>query len=212
MTAAPSVRAFEVRHLQIARALFAAIAAIMVTFSPDHSAVVGLSVFSGFAIATGLVFALAAWLVAPAGRRGPTILLAGLTLAAGMVAGINPWRTTEMFYIVVIAWAVTTGLVELVAAVRERRADAADTTRRDGIVIGVLTLILAVGIAVVPGGYALEYYIDEAGRWFTLTGTIIAVGVFGAYTAIVAVYLGIAGFSPRREPVPAEPSSKEVGA
>ena len=88
MTSAPSARTFDVRHLQLARAVFAAIAAIMVTFSPDHSAEVGLAVFSGFGIATGLVFALAAWLVFPAGQRWPSMTLALFTFAAGMVAGV----------------------------------------------------------------------------------------------------------------------------
>src|SRR3546814_4667888 len=82
-------RSLEVRHLQIARALFAALATVMVTFSPDHSAAVGLSVFSGFAIATGLVFALSAWVVFPTGSRGPAVLMAVLNLAAGMVAEIG---------------------------------------------------------------------------------------------------------------------------
>ena len=67
MTSAPPARTFEVRHLQIARAAFAALAAIMVTFSPDHSAAVGMSVFSGFAIATGLVLLVAGLARLPGG-------------------------------------------------------------------------------------------------------------------------------------------------
>ena len=58
MTSVSSARTFDVRHVQLARAAFAALAAIMITFSPDHSALVGMSVFSGFAIATGLVLLL----------------------------------------------------------------------------------------------------------------------------------------------------------
>ncbi|MNL67086.1 hypothetical protein D3C87_1916440 [compost metagenome] len=45
--------------------------------------------------------------------------------------------------------------------------------------------------------YALDYTIEEAHATFTLTGITIGVGLFGGYAAIVAVYLGIAGFSPR---------------
>ena len=56
MTSAAPLRTLEVRHLQLARAFFAALAAVMITFSPDHSAAVGLAVFSGFAIATGLMW------------------------------------------------------------------------------------------------------------------------------------------------------------
>jgi uncharacterized membrane protein HdeD (DUF308 family) len=197
VTSPASSRAFEVRHLQLARAVFAALAAVMVTFSPDHSAVVGLSVFSGFAIATGFVFAAAAWLVRPATERTTWIILAVLDLAAGIVAGIGPWRTTVVFFVLVIAWALATGLVETVSAIRTRRRDAAAPGTRDALLIGILTLVLGAALPFVPMQYALEYTLEEAGT-FTLTGITIAVGVFGGYAAIVGVFLAIAGLSPRR--------------
>jgi uncharacterized membrane protein HdeD (DUF308 family) len=203
VTSATPARPFEVRHLQLARALFAAVAAIMVTFSPDHSATVGLAVFSGFAIATGLVLAISAWLVFPAGARWPSVLLAFLTIAAGMVSGIGPWRTTGVFFGVVIAWAIATGAVEIVAAWRARRTEAGRPLFRDGLTVGIITVVLGVALLCIPQGYALEYFIEDAGRTFTLTGITIGVGVFGGYAAIVAVYLGIAGFSPRHKQVAA---------
>ncbi len=49
----------------------------------------------------------------------------------------------------------------------------------------------------VQPAYALDYTIEEARQTFTLTGVTIGVGIFGGYAAIIAVYLGIAGFSPR---------------
>ena len=78
MTKAPAARSFEVRHVQLARAAFAAIAAIMVTFSPDHSSVIGLSIFSGFALATGLVLVAAGWLVFTVDTRWPTVGLGAI--------------------------------------------------------------------------------------------------------------------------------------
>nr|BFF09634.1 hypothetical protein GCM10025699_09370 [Microbacterium flavescens] len=93
----------------------------MITFSPDHSAPVGMSVFSGFAIATGLVLLLSVWLVYPAGRRWPAAALGGSTLVAGMVGGLVPLRTVTGFFSVVIAWAVVSGLIELVAGWRAMR-------------------------------------------------------------------------------------------
>lgn len=201
MSTSFAARAFEVRHLQMARALFAALAAGMITFSPDHSASVGLSVFSGFAIATGLAFVVAAWLVYPTGSRGPAVLLGAATFAAGMAGGIVGWRSTTLFFVVVIAWALVTGLIEVVAGARALRASADPVARseaRDTLTVGVLSLVLALGLALVPSGYALQYYIEDAGQTFTLTGITIGVGVFGGYAAIVAVYLGIAAFSPRR--------------
>ncbi|MCW3493009.1 acyl-CoA synthetase [Microbacterium sp. SSM24] len=218
MTSASSARTFDVRHVQLARAAFAALAAIMITFSPDHSAVVGMAVFSGFAIATGLVLLLAVWIVYPAGRRWPSAALGGVTIVAGMVSGLNPVRTVSGFFAVVIAWAVVSGLIELLAGVRGLRGIRARreiapgivdarpvvdpgprSDSRDAVVVGAVGLLLGVGLALVPAGYSLQYTIEEAHQTLTLTGITIGVGLFGAYAAIVAVYLGIAGFSPRKD-------------
>ncbi len=199
----PATRTFSLRHVQLARAAFAAVAALMITFSTNHSAVVGLSVFSGFALVTALIHMLAAWLAAPAGWRWPYVLLAAVAILTGMAGGVPAWRSTPLFFIVVIAWGALSGLVELLAGLRaRRRARAGDAPAvvadgaRDAILIGSLGLALAVGLLCVPTTYALSYSIAEAGS-FTLTGITLAVGIFGAYAAIVAVFLGIAGLSPR---------------
>jgi hypothetical protein len=221
VTSASSARTLEVRHLQIARAAFAAIAAVMVTFSPDHSAVVGMAVFSGFATTTGLVLLAAVWVVYPTGRRWPAALLGTTAVVAGMIGGIGSLRTITGFFVTVIAWAVVSGLIEALAGWRELRLAKRTEPRvrreiapgvadprpfaepgpvsesRDGVVIGIITLLLAVGLLLVPTQYVLNYTIDEAPEPFTLTGITIGVGIFGAYAAIVAVYLAIAGFSPR---------------
>lgn len=216
MSSTPALRTFEVRHVQLARAAFAALAAIMITFSPDHSAVVGMSVFSGWAIATSLVFFLAIWLVYPAGQRWPFVLMGIVTVLAGMVGGITTWRTTAVFFAVVIVWALLAGTIETASGARARRAlrDSDDVQARgearDSLAVGILTLLLGVGLLLVPTQYALRYYIEEAGQSFTLTGITIGVGVFGAYAAIVAVYLAIAGLSPRKSS--AEPSVESAPA
>ncbi len=210
MSHAPAARTFEVRHVQLGRALFAALAAIMVTFSADHSAPLGLSVFSGFAIASGLVLLLGAWLAYPAGRRTLPIVLGLLTAVAGMIGGLPPLRNTTMFFTLVISWALIAGLVEGIAGWRAmRRAPVGSDARsqaRDGVVVGVVGVLLGLGMLAVPAQYALNYYIEEAGQSFTLTGITIAVGLFGFYGAIVAVYLAIAAFSPRREDAATAPA------
>ncbi len=74
--------------------------------------------------------------------------------------------------------------------------------------IGILSLVLGAVLLLTPAQYALNYDITGAGS-FTLTGITIAVGLFGGYAAVVAVFLAIAGFSPRRpEPVAAVPSGE----
>ncbi len=209
MPSAPAVTvrpAFRVRTVQLLRALLAAAAALMVTFSADHSAEIGLAVFSGFAIATGVVHLVAAWVVFPSGGRVPSLLLGVVGLATGMVAGVPGWRSALLFFVLVIAWAVLTGTVELIAGLRGRRAG--DPAARDAILVGALSLLLAAALLVVPVQYAWDYTIEGAGA-FTLTGIILAVGLFGAYAALVAVFLGIAGFSPRSSAssAPADPGT-----
>lgn len=207
MTTPSAARTFDARHLQLARALFAALAAVMVTFSSDHSAPLGLGVFSGFALATGLVFALAAWLIAPRGERTIPVLMASVSLLAGLLASVASWRTTGMFFGLVISWAILTGLIELIGALRDRRAGRV-AGARDGVLIGILSLVLGAVLLLTPAQYALNYDITGAGS-FTLTGITIAVGLFGGHAAVVAVFLAIAGFSPRRpEPVAAVPSGE----
>ena len=205
MTKAPAARTFEVRHVQIARAAIATIAAVMVTFSPDHSAAVGLSIFSGFAFLNALVLLVASKAVYPAGRRWPAVALGVLFAVAGLASSVAQLRSIIMFFVIVIAWALTTGLIETIAGARDlraaRREQTADATRsesRDALTIGILTTVLGLVLLLVPTQYALEYTIEDANATFTLTGIIIGVGIFGGYTAIVAVYLGIAGFSPRK--------------
>lgn len=198
-------RAFTTRHLQLLRALFAAAAAVMITFSPDHSAAIGLAVFSGFVLTTALVLIIAAWLVFPAGHRWPSVVLALLGFAAGMTAGVPMWRTDDLFFVVVIAWAAATGTVELVVGLRGRRSG--DPTARDSITLGAFGLLLAVLLLAIPAGFVQPYAIDGAGE-FELTGIILGVGMFGGYAAIVAVFLGIAGLTPQRaDAVAAAPAS-----
>lgn len=193
-------RTFQVRHVQLARALFAAVAALMITFSADHSAAVGLSVFSGWAIATALVLGIGAFLAYPRERRGGIVLLAALTLVAGMIGGLPAVRSTTLFFALVISWALITGIVELVLGIRHRRS-AEPGEARDEILIGIVTICLGIGLLLVNPAYSLDYFIKEAGATFTLTGITIGVGLYGGYAAIVAVFLGIAGFSPRRTAV-----------
>lgn len=188
-------RAFTVRHVQLLRALFAAVAALMITFSSDHSAPVGLAVFSGFVFVTALVQALAAWLVLPAGSRWSYVLLAALGVVVGMVSGIPAWRSDDLFFIVVSVWAILSGGIELLAGIRARRTG--DALSRDAITVGALGILLGIALLLIPAGFTHEYTIDKV-RTFLLSGIILGVGMFGAYAAIVAVFLGIAGLTPKR--------------
>ena len=183
-------RSFTARHVQLSRALLAAVAAVMITFSPDHSAAVGLAAFGGFAIVTALIHILAAILVFRSGQRWPSVMMGGFTVVFGMAASVPAWRSDILFFVLVIGWAALTGLVELIAGLRNRGTEGA----RDQILIGAVGLLLAVLLLVVPVDLVQHYAVDD--NPFTLTGIILGVGLFGGYAAIVAVFLGIAGLAP----------------
>lgn len=187
---------FTVNNVHLARAIFAAIAALMITFSPDHSAEVGLSTFGGFAIATGLVFALSVWLVYPAGRRTIPSFMAFLFVAAGLAASVPTWRSTILFFVLVISWAAVTGLIELLWGIVQKRAGHGRVAT-DAIIVGAFTILLAVLIALVSPDYAGEFAIPEADVHGYVTGITIAVGYLGGYAAIIAVFLGIGAFPPK---------------
>lgn len=189
MPAAPLT--FTARHVQLSRAVLAAVAALMITFSPDHSAVVGLSVFGGFAIATALVHLLAAVLVHRSGHRWPSLIMSGFSFVLGMTASIPSLRSDTLFFVVVISWAAVTGLVELIHGIRSKGRDGA----RDAVITGSLGLLLALLLLVIPVGFVHEYMTPQ-GEKMALTGIILGVGMFGGYAAIVAVLQGIAGFTP----------------
>ncbi|MGB4137620.1 MAG: acyl-CoA synthetase [Microbacterium sp.] len=178
---APS-RPLGVRHAQLFRAALAAAAALMVTFSQDHSAAVGMAVFSGFALSTSLVLVISAWLVYPAGRRWWVLINAAASFVIGMFASVPALRTPAVFFGLVIGWAVFTGLWELIAGLRARGAEGA----RDQVLTGALGLLLGLALALVP--------VIPNGN---IEAIIAGVGVFGGYAAIVAVLLGIAGLTPR---------------
>lgn len=192
---------FTARHMALGRAAAAAIAALMITFSGDHSAPLGLSVFSGFAIMTALVWAIGAWLVVPVGQRTTPFAMAFFSGIVGIVGGAVAYRTPALLFSLVIAWALFTGVLELIQGLRARATD--PVTARDQITVAALTLLLAVVTAILPLVPDQSYFNAEVNRQFTMTSTIIAVGLFGAYAAIIAVYIGIAALSPAKSDVTA---------
>ncbi|WP_417555893.1 acyl-CoA synthetase [Microbacterium sp.] len=201
----PAERTFTARHVQLTRAALAAVAALMITFSPDHSASVGLPTFGGFVIATALVLVLAAIIVYPAGHRWPAVIIAGISFVLGMTAGIPSIRSDALFFGLVIAWAASTGLVELIHGIRSKGTEGA----RDATLIGSLGLLLALLLALVPAGFVMDYTTPQGAA--SLTGIIIGVGMFGGYAAIIAVFLGIAGLTPGAKKAAQADAEKEAG-
>lgn len=181
---------------QLFRAVPAAVAASVITFSVDHSAPLGLTVFGAFAVLTGLLAVIFVPRTLADDRvsrlnflvSGIVSLLAGA--GALVLAGTGRSALPGLF-ITVIVWALLTGVLELYSGFRVRGRS---PFARDWLTIGGATLLLAIVFLLVPPGLD-QHYMGPDGVDRSLTASIVTVGIFGAYAAIVAVLLIIGGFS-----------------
>jgi hypothetical protein len=167
----------------ILRALPLLAAGLVITFTADHSARIGLLVLG---ILTG---ALAVSLGIPAVRLTKTEplralhgMLALIALLTSLLALSRLDGGLPFLLVIVSGWAVLSGAGELVWGIRHRRRH---PLARDAMVVGTATLALAVIYAIVAD-------------------PVSAVGFLGAYAVIVAVFLTIAALSLLWGPSPKE--------
>jgi uncharacterized membrane protein HdeD (DUF308 family) len=154
------------------------VAAVAITFSRNHAAVIGLTVFVGFAflLAATLMFSIMS--VPLVGlNRNLVGIQAIATVAAAAVAAATLNQGLPALLLVLSIWAAITAVLELYAGYRESNR----TVAKEWLTIGGFTAILAIIEAVVP------------------MNDVYAVGIFGAYAAIVGVYQVIAGISLRSD-------------
>lgn len=160
----------------ILRAIPLLIAGLVITFSGDHSPVVGLVVFLGFAFMVTPVLLLTIVIVP---LTGVSRIMMGIqaiaTVSAGAVAAATLTGGLSALILVFSVWAAITGATELYSGFRSSDR----TVAREWLVIGGFTAVLAIVMAVIP------------------LNDVYAVGIFGAYAFIVGVFLVIAGISLR---------------
>lgn len=176
----------------ILRAAIAAVAAAIVTFVQDRSGDFALLVFLAFLIATLAVLVVGMILRGLTSARWVLVLAYALGI---LVVVVLPGPAEVRFHIALLVWAAAAGIVEVASGLLDRTSVEA----RDRITVGALTCVLAIVTLIVSPGYSLDYFVKEAGQSFTLTGTIIGVGLFGGWAAIIAVYLGIGALSPAQK-------------
>lgn len=168
----------RVGNALILRAIPTLIAAVIITFTRNHAAVVGLTVFVGFAflLASTLMFTIMS--VPLEGLNRTLIGIQSIaTVVAAAVAAATLTGGLPVFLLVLSIWAGISAVLELYAGYRESNR----TVAKEWLTIGGFTAILAIIEAVIP------------------MNDVYAVGIFGAYLAIVGVYQVIAGISLRSE-------------
>jgi uncharacterized membrane protein HdeD (DUF308 family) len=162
------------RAFLLARALPALVAAAVITFSANHAVIVGQLVFMIFAFVLAPVFIWAAFANGFVSRVLVTyVVSAVVSIAAAAITAITIGNGLAAFTLTLGIWAAVTGALELFAGWTTK----AKEQSREMLLLGGLTAALGLVEAVVP------------------LNDVYAVGLFGAYAAIVAVFAAIAGFS-----------------
>lgn len=175
----------------LARAGVAAVVAIGITFSADHSVSVGWIALAVYAAIAGAVVTLASWREL---QSVPRLLLGaqGVVLIAGASFAVVFAREGLGLYVpILVAVFLIAGAVELAVGIRSRGQTA---VARDWIFLGATSMVFALAILLVPTD--LSQPITVPGENVpNLTASVVVVGSLGAYAAIAAVYLVIAGLS-----------------
>ena len=181
--------------------------AAVITFNADHSASLGLLTFGIYAVVSGAVLIASALRLGAGGVvRTVTFAQGILSVLAGVVSLALPFGGLPFFVFLLTTFAAITGFLELYLGLRSRGRS---SSSRDWVFVGGLTALLAVGVLLVPPGYAQPYAVDDFQG--LLTASTVVVGMLGAYWAIIGVYLVIAGLSLRWAAAPvASPSSESA--
>jgi uncharacterized membrane protein HdeD (DUF308 family) len=190
--------------LTLLRALPAAVVALVITFSADHSAYLGLIVLGSFAVFSGVIIIAGA--VRGAYPRASFGVQGSLLILGGTVALVFNDAGLPLLLVLTSVLLGATGIIELVAGLRARGRLAG---ARDWVFVGGITALAAVAVLLVPADFV--DVISVPGKDVPpLTASIMVVGLFGAYAAIVAVYLVIAGLSLKWAPQASAPSVSEA--
>lgn len=183
MTSEPSTPAAEASAAPspwvapVLRALPALAVGLTITFTADHSPVLGLVMLSVFGLASAAVLALTSLRLDRDEPLRPLhrglAVIAGLAGALALVVLATVGGGLALLLLLIGGYAVLAGALELVWGIRHR---ASHPLARDAVVVGIGTLALAIVLALVGD-------------------PVSAVGFFGAYAVVLGVFLLIAGFS-----------------
>jgi len=124
--------------------------------------------------------------------------LIGILSAVGatVTALVSPNPASGTLVTLVCVYAGISGSIELYSGLRARnsRNKTYEPASRDWIFMGSITALLSITVLLVP----LNLHVPIKGQHGVegfLTAPVVIVGLFGAYCAMIAVYLVIAGLS-----------------
>ena len=171
------------------RAVPAAVVALVITFMADHSTFLGALALGCFAVVTGALLVVGA--LTGIYPRTPFLLQSSLLVVGGAAALVLSRSGLPVLLFLASALIGVTGIIELVTGLRARGREAG---ARDWVFMGGLSALFAAVVLLVPVDFVEVITIPDK-VVPPLTASVVVVGLLGAYAAIAAVYLVIAGLS-----------------
>lgn len=157
----------------VLRGVAAVLFGLLAIFWPGESLTVLVVIFGVFALVDGVALAFAAYRAAP-GTRLSLGLQAGLAIVVGLLALVWPLAFGIALVFLIGAWAVITGIAEIVTAVRLRAQISSEWLL---IFIGALSVIFGLLLWFWPG-----------------MGALAMITVVGVYAIVFGVVMAVAGF------------------
>lgn len=144
-------------------------------FAPGISLAALVLVFGAYAFADGVLAIISAIRREHPGNRWWLLLLEGIAgIAAGVVTLLWPGITALVLLYVIAAWALVTGVLEIAAAIRLRKAIKGEWLL---ILSGILSVALGVMLVLWPGPGALALVIWIGAYAFVFGALLLALGL-----------------------------------
>ena len=137
----------------LVRGILAVLFGIVTLLMPGITLVVLVALFGAYALVDGVLLSILAFKNRKTDADWWLMLLAGLaSIAAGVVTFVWPGLTAAGLFYVIVAWAIATGIFEVIYAIRFRNA-----IKEEGLLVldGVLSVAFGILLMVQPTAGAL---------------------------------------------------------
>jgi uncharacterized membrane protein HdeD (DUF308 family) len=164
----------------VLRGVLAVLFGILALILPGMALLTLVFLFGFYALADGVISIVAAFRRTDTRQQPWWALLIGgvISIIAGLLAFFIPGITALALLYIIAAWALVTGVIEIIASVRLRKQIEGEWLLA---LTGVLSIIFGVLLAVFPG-----------------SGALALVLFIGAYAIVIGVLLIVLGFKLRK--------------